>query len=80
MMMEVHMGNDNNYINVVASSHRVVFSSHRRIVASSHGHRQQRSTLRRQPMRMNSRIANQGTKMLPLENDKSSSFLSLFAA
>jgi hypothetical protein len=33
-------------------------------------------------MRMNSRIANPGTKMLPLENDKSStgSFRPLFAA
>jgi hypothetical protein len=31
-------------------------------------------------MRMNSRIANSGTKMLPLETDKSSNLRFLFAA
>ena len=66
---------------IVASLHRcIVASLHRRIVASSHGHRQQHNTLRRQRIRMNSRIANPGTKMSPYKTDKSSNLRSLFAA
>ena len=68
-------------LRLVMSSHLVVPLRHCHIVASSNGHRQQHTdTLRLQRMRMNSRIANPGTNMPPLENDKSSSLRSGFAA